>query len=268
MLTTLDRVALAPSEREARGTVDAESQAWIDRLTPGSEDLEAGIEELHSLLLKGARFEVGRCRATLPDLWGEDDDLAQQSADDALLAVLRKLDDFRGESRFTTWAYKFALLEAAAKVRSRAWQGREIPTEPESWSLSPTCASTAQESVEMKELLAALKVAVATDLSAHQREVLIAIALNDVPIDVLAIRLGKSRGAIYKTMHDARQKLRAALAARGITVSDAPARTSNSARGLGISPSTRWGFKPMAGDSGSDEDHQHDYYRSDSARCP
>lgn len=222
MLTTLDRVALAPSEREARGTVDAESQAWIDRLTPGSEDLEAGIEELHSLLLKGARFEVGRCRATLPDLWGEDDDLAQQSADDALLAVLRKLDDFRGESRFTTWAYKFALLEAAAKVRSRAWQGREIPTEPESWSLSPTCASTAQESVEMKELLAALKVAVATDLSAHQREVLIAIALNDVPIDVLAIRLGKSRGAIYKTMHDARQKLRAALAARGITVSDAP----------------------------------------------
>jgi RNA polymerase sigma-70 factor (ECF subfamily) len=219
MLTTPDRVALAPSEREARSAVDAESQAWIDRLTPGSEDLEAGIEELHSLLLRGARFEVGRRRATLPHLWGEDhEDLAQQSADDALLAVLRKLDDFRGESRFTTWAYKFALLEAAAKVRSRAWQGREIPTEPESWSLFPSCASTAQEGLEMKELLAALKVAVATDLSAHQREVLIAIALNDVPIDVLAARLGRSRGAIYKTVHDARQKLRAALAARGITV--------------------------------------------------
>jgi RNA polymerase sigma-70 factor, ECF subfamily len=212
MVATSDRTAFTP--KAGRG-VDPESQAWIDRLTPGSDDLEAGIEELHSLLLRGARFEVGRRRATLPHLRGEDfDDLAQQSADDALLAVLRKLGEFRGESRFTTWAYKFALLEAATRIRARAWQGREIPTEPDSWSPSAD-ASTAQESLEMKELLAALKVAMANDLSAHQREVLVAVALNDVPIDVLAARLGRSRGAIYKTIHDARQKLRAGLAARG-----------------------------------------------------
>jgi RNA polymerase sigma-70 factor, ECF subfamily len=223
MVATSDRTAFTPKVCGAGVGIDAESQAWIDRLTPGGDNLEAGIEELHSLLLKGARFEVGRRRATLPHLRGEDfEDLAQQSADDALLAVLRKLREFRGESRFTTWAYKFALLEAAARVRSRAWQGREIPTEPDSWSLSPACASTAQESLEMKELLSALKVAMASDLSAHQREVLVAVALNDVPIDVLAARLGRSRGAIYKTIHDARQKLRACLAARGINLSDTP----------------------------------------------
>jgi RNA polymerase sigma-70 factor (ECF subfamily) len=203
-----------PSRRGDRRGVDPESEAWIERLTPGSPDLEAGIEELHSLLLRGARFEVNRRRGTHPHLRGDDyDDLAQQSADDALLAVLRKLDDFRGESRFTTWAYKFALLEAAARLRSRAWQGREIPTEPADWGSFASCDSTAQEDLEMKDLLAALREAIATDLSIHQREVLIAVALNDVPIDVLAARRGTSRGAIYKTMHDARHKLRAAIGA-------------------------------------------------------
>lgn len=214
MIGTSDRPARLPIRRGDRRGFDSESEAWIERLTPGSPDLEAGIEELHSLLLKGARFEVNRRRATLPHLRGDDyDDLAQQSADDALLAVLRKLDDFRGESRFTTWAYKFALLEAAARLRSRAWQGREVPTEPDSWGSLASCDSTAQEDLEMKDLLAALKEAIATELSIHQREVLVAVALNDVPIDVLAARRGTSRGAIYKTMHDARHKLRAAIGA-------------------------------------------------------
>lgn len=104
MIGTSDRPAVLPSKGAVRRDVDPDSQGWIERLTPGSPDLEAGIEELHSLLLRGARFEVSRRRAMLPHLWGDDyDDLAQQSADDALLAVLRKLDDFHGDSRFTTW---------------------------------------------------------------------------------------------------------------------------------------------------------------------
>jgi RNA polymerase sigma-70 factor (ECF subfamily) len=214
MLGTSDRPALLPSKHAVRRKVDPDSQEWIERLTPGSPDLEAGVEELHSLLLSGAQLEVNRRRAALPHLRGDDyDDLAQQSADDALLAVLRKLDDFRGESRFTTWAYKFALFEAAAAVRTRAWQGREIPIESDSWSRFASCGPTAQEDLEMKELFATLKEAMATRLSIHQREVLVAVALNDVPIDVLAARLGKSRGAIYKTLHDARHKLRAAVGA-------------------------------------------------------
>lgn len=222
MIATSDPTAPAPSGLEVRDGIDVESQAWIDRLMPGNPDLEAGIAELHSLLLKAARFEVSRRRAALPHLRGDDyDDLAQQGADYALLAVLRKLGEFRGESRFTTWAYKFALLETAATVRSRTWQGREIQTEPDWWTQSAACGSTAQEDLEMKELLAALKEAMATDLSAHQREVLVAVALDDVPIDVLADRLGRSRGAIYKTIHDARQKLRTAIRAQGIDPSDA-----------------------------------------------
>jgi RNA polymerase sigma-70 factor, ECF subfamily len=173
---------------------------------------------LHALLLKAARYEIGRRRAAFPHVRGNDfDDLAQQSADDALLAVLRKLGDFRGDSRFTTWAYKFALFEAGVKIRRRAWQGREVLLEPEGWSLLAAGGSTAQEDVETTERLAALGDAIQTELSPHQREVLIAVTLNDIPIDVLAERLNTTRGALYKTIHDARRKLRGALAARGLS---------------------------------------------------
>ncbi len=200
--------------------LDPESQGWIDRLGPHSPEREAAIAALHALLLKAARFEVGRRRAAYPHLRGDDhDDLAHQSADDALVAVLGKLTDFRGDSRFTTWAYKFALFEAGVKVRRRAWQGREVPLEPESWGLIAEDRATPQEAVESSELLAGLRDAIERDLSPHQREILVAVALNDVPIDVLAERLDTTRGALYKTIHDARRKLRAALADRGLTES-------------------------------------------------
>ena len=128
--------------------------------------------------------------------------------------MLRRLPDFRGDSRFTTWAYKFALLEAGVKVRRRAWQGREVQLEPERWELIPRGGATPQEDLETAELLAHLRDAIERDLSPHQRQVLVAVTLQDVPIDVLAERLDTTRGALYKTIHDARRKLRAALAAR------------------------------------------------------
>src|SRR5215216_3965149 len=198
---------------------DAESRGWVERLRTDGPERETTIQALHALLLKGARFEVNRRGAAFPQPRGNDrDDLAQQSADDALVAVLGKLGDFRGESRFTTWAYKFALFEAAAKVRRRAWQGRELRLEPEGWELIAGGDATAQQDVETKELFAALQEAIESDLSAHQREVLVAVTLNDVPIDVLAERLNTTRGALYKTIHDARRKLRETLAARDLSV--------------------------------------------------
>ena len=97
---------------------------------------------LHDLLLRAARFEINRRKGSHPHLRGDDlDDLAHQAADDALLAILGKLDTYRGDSRFTTWAYKFALLEAAVKIRRRAWQGREVPIEPEHWSVIASAAT-------------------------------------------------------------------------------------------------------------------------------
>ena len=151
---------------------------------------------------------------------GDHDDLAQQAADDSLVAVLGKLEHFRGDSRFTTWAYKFALYEAAVMLRRRAWQERELPLEPDAWPAFASRAMSPGEQLAESELLDALRVAITERLSAHQREVLVAITLNGVPIDVLAERLNTTRGALYKTLHDARKKLRIELAAGGFDIAD------------------------------------------------
>ena len=117
-------------------TATEDFELWLRRLRTQGPERHAALAELHSLLLRAARFEVARRLAGSTHLRGGDqDDLAQQSADDALVALLGKLDSFRGDSRFTTWAYKFALYEAAAKVRRQAWQGREIPLGEETWPL-------------------------------------------------------------------------------------------------------------------------------------
>ena len=192
---------------------DEESRDWLEGLRSDGPRGDDARDRLHELLLRAARFEISRRRGALPHLRGGDlDDLAHQAADDAMVAVLAKLDGFRGESRFTTWAYKFALLEAAVKLRRRSWQSRELPLEPNDWQDVLAGGESPAREVENRELIRALKTAIETELSPHQREVLVAVALNEVPIDVLAERLDTSRGALYKTIHDARRKLRAHLA--------------------------------------------------------
>jgi RNA polymerase sigma-70 factor, ECF subfamily len=198
---------------------DEESRRWLDELRAHGATKDDAIARLHALLLRAARFEVGRRRPMLPHLRGDElDDIALEAADDALMSVLRRLDDFRGASRFTTWVYKFALLEAAVKLRKREWQGREVPLEPETWSLFPSAGLEPDREAEQSELLATLQQAIGEVLTPHQRRVLVALALNGVPIDVLADRLGTSRGALYKTLHDARRKLRRHLEACGLFV--------------------------------------------------
>lgn len=140
---------------------------------------------------------------------GELEELADEAASDAAISVLRRLEDFRGESRFETWAYKFALLEAAVKVRRRAWRDREVMLDPDGWQ------RFAAPERDDSGLFACVMEGIRTSLTPHQREVLVAVVLDRVPIDVLAERLGSNRHALYKTIHDARMRLRAHVAAAG-----------------------------------------------------
>lgn len=208
-----------PSPTPVAPQLDEESRAWLRDLRSDGVVRDDAIARLHALLLRAARFEVSRRRSLLPHLRGNDlDDIAFQAADDALMSVLRRLDDFRGASRFTTWVYKFALLEAAVKLRKRAWQGRELPLEPETWDVLSSAGLRPEAEAEQGELLQAVEEAIATALTAHQREVLVALAVNGVPIDVLAERTDSTRGALYKTLHDARRKLRRRLEERGFSL--------------------------------------------------
>ena len=195
---------------------DEASARWLSALRATGAERDRAIEELHALLLRAARFETPRRAGMLSAR--DRDDLALQAADDALMHVLDKLDTFEGRSRFTTWAYKFAIYEAGVKARRRSWQDREVTLEAEAWSLLPDGDGGPAAVAEERELLRALEDGIRTALTAHQRNVLVALAITGVPIDVLAERLGTTRGALYKTLHDARRKLRGHLTNQGLAV--------------------------------------------------
>lgn len=204
------------ADQGAAAGADAESAKWLRLLHSSGTAREAALGELHAVLLRVARSEVrrrgGTARITGPEL----DDLAHQAAADALLAITRRLGEFRAESRFTTWAYKFVMLEVSSKLGRHFWRAPGVRLDTEDWDRLPDrMGADPARAAESRDLLEALRRAVDEELTVRQREVFVALVVNGIPLDALAARLGSSRNAIYKTMFDARRKLRAALAASG-----------------------------------------------------
>jgi len=195
---------------------DAESADWLRRLDPDGPQREATVARLRALLLRAARAEVSR-RALRTGIVGPElDDLAHQAANDALLAILRRLDSFRGESRFTTWAYKFAVLEVSSKLGRHFWMRPSASLEPEQWDQLPArLGATPESSVEARELVSAVRGAVDDTLTERQRAVFVALVVDGIALDALAVRMQTDRNAIYKVMFDARRKIRAALVTNG-----------------------------------------------------
>jgi RNA polymerase sigma-70 factor, ECF subfamily len=198
------------------GRRDRESEQWVEQLRPGHPRHDQTVAALRELLLRVAVHELSRRRGQLESIRGpEFDDLAQQAANDALMNILARLDGFQGLSRFTTWVYKFVMFEVSAKVARHAWR-RQPPSRHEAVfeHVPDSTAPRPGDRLERQEQLKALSVAIG-ELTERQREVFVAIALNDIPIDVLAIELGTNRNAIYKNLFDARRNLRTRMAAAG-----------------------------------------------------
>lgn len=206
-MTTVERAA-------SRAVATGGDDSWWTHLGDDGPEGDRALARLHELLVRASRHQVWRLRDLLDGADAEDiDDIAQQAADDAMVAVLRKLPTFEGRSRFTTWAYKFAVLHAGVAVRSRAWRRREVPLPDE--VVLPDLAPSPAEVSEAAQLAGAVRDAIGTELTPYQRRVVLALLVESVPIDVLADRLGTNRNALYKALHDARQRLRNALVASG-----------------------------------------------------
>jgi len=207
--------------RRPRRSDDHVSRKWVEQLRLGHPRRRETVATLHELLLRVAFYELSRRRPQLGSIRGpEFDDLAHQAADDALVNVLARLGDFRGLSRFTTWAYKFAMFEVSSKVARHAWRRQPPSTKEVSWDRLPDAqAPLPGDRLEQRERLAKLSAAI-SGLTERQREVFVAIALNDISIDVLAIQLKTNRNAIYKNLFDARRNLRARMEAAGHPVLD------------------------------------------------
>jgi RNA polymerase sigma-70 factor, ECF subfamily len=195
-------------------TLDPESRTWLAQLHANGAVHEAAIGRLHTLLLREARYEVRRRTAGLAHPSGRDlEDLALQAADDALIAILAKLDQFRGDALFTTWARRFAALEVPGKIRRRLGHARETPTDIDHWPpLDRGAYEDPQQRSEAGELARTLGYLIAHELTVHQREVLLALTVEEISTKKLAARLDSTPGALYKTLHDARRKLRRELA--------------------------------------------------------
>jgi len=196
--------------------LDTESADWLRNLQDAGGARDDAIGRLHALLVRVARGEAGRRRATLPARAAEEvDDLCVQAASDALMAILSKLGTYRGTARFTTWACKFVILEASARLRRHAWRERRVELDDTIWDRLSDQAPPVLKRLEDAQLIGALHRAVDAHLTERQRLIFQSVTMDDVPIDVLAERLGATRGAIYKTLHDARAKLRRALTDAG-----------------------------------------------------
>ena len=196
--------------------LDDVSAQWLADLGATGAVGQASLRRLHELLLRAARGEVRRRAGQLRVSGAELDDIAYQAAADAMVTILGKLASFRGESKFTTWAYKFVMFEVSTKIGRHFWQRSDVAMDAEDWDRLPAVFGFGPvEQVQGRDLLDALRRAVDQELTARQRRVFVAIVLNGIPLDALVIEWGTNRNAIYKTLFDARGKLRAALAAKG-----------------------------------------------------
>jgi RNA polymerase sigma-70 factor (ECF subfamily) len=197
-------------------TFDPESAEWIRRLCTTGRDCDGAKSDLHALLLRFARSQANRRAGRFHVTGPEVDDIAHQAAADAMIAITAKLADFRGDSRFTTWAFKFVLLEVSSKLGRHFWRDAGPSYDVDDWDRLPATfgLDPAQES-EWRDLMVALRRAIETTLSDHQQQLFVSIVLNRIPLDAMVERLGSNRNAIYKSLFDARRKLRAALVADG-----------------------------------------------------
>jgi RNA polymerase sigma-70 factor, ECF subfamily len=190
---------------------------WVAALSVPGPEQQLALRRLHQLMVRAAAHQVWRMRAALPDdSPASVDVIVHQAADEAMTALLAKLHTFEGRSRFTTWAFKFAILQASSDVRRLQWRHREVELRDLDLGTIPAPDhDSAERSAEGSDLAHALARAMATVLTPYQRRIAVALLVDDVPIDVLAERLGTNRGALYKTLHEARGRLRTELTARG-----------------------------------------------------
>jgi RNA polymerase sigma-70 factor (ECF subfamily) len=196
--------------------LDEESAAWLRRLGAGGGERQAAERELYARLVRIALAEVRRRAASTPVTGQELDDVAHQAAGDAMLAILAKLGDFRGESRFTTWAYRFVILEVSSKLGRHYWRDPPVALDAGQWERLPDrLGIDPARHVESAAILAEVRRVVQEELTAHQRRVFVAIVVDGIPLDALAAKLGLRRNAIYKVIFDARGKIRRALVANG-----------------------------------------------------
>lgn len=205
------------------------NEEWLHELSAGGAVEQAAVVDLRDLLLRAALYFFSR---NLTDFRGlGPDEIRQQAEDcaqDALMAVLNHLSDFRGDSRFTTWAYKFAINIALVAARHERWKGISLDALAsfdeeyfsESMLRDKSDEATPEQFAVQNEIGEIIQEVIKSELTEKQRCVLVLMVFHEVPIDEVARHLNTNRNAVYKLLHDARRKLKGTLQARGFDIGE------------------------------------------------
>ncbi len=197
------------------GPLNAEDQHWVDGLTDRGPRRERTCSDLYAILLRAAKFEL-RQRSSAARVGGTDlDDIAYQAASDALLSVMRRAREFRGDSKFTTWATRFVAFEVTAKLRQHVAAHRALPLLPEHCAGLVDEQSNPDHEIEARDLADAVLIVVNTWFSAHQRAVFFMVLTRGLPAAVAGRQIGLNANTVYQTVFRARQCLRSHLLAQG-----------------------------------------------------
>lgn len=193
------------------------NEEWLAGLRGPARD--GALADLRAFVVRGLRYGL----ANRSDV---DEANLEDFAQDALLKILDALDTFRGESKFTTWAQKIAIRVALTELRRKRWQDMSLDGIIDAQGLDfvpdmlvDTTAGPDQQAVQ-RQFLTTLRRLIATELTDKQRQALVAVRIHGMPLEEVARRMGSNRNAMYKLLHDARQRLKSKLEDEGLTAEE------------------------------------------------
>ena len=184
----------------------------------GPERDEA-LADLRAFLVLGLRY-------ALSSRSGVDEATIEDFVQEALLRILDNLLSFRGESRFTTWAQKIAVRVVYTELRRRRWQDVSLEglIEAQGLDFVPSAmvdkSAGPQQQTRQRLFVETLQRLIATELTDKQRQALVATQIRGMPLEEVARRMGSNRNALYKLLHDARQRLKRQMEAEGLSPQD------------------------------------------------
>ncbi|MEA3336287.1 MAG: sigma-70 family RNA polymerase sigma factor [Chloroflexota bacterium] len=190
------------------------NQEWCEALR--SRQTDAAITDLRVVLLRGLRYGLISYGVTEADL----EDFVQE----ALVKVLRELASFRGEARFTTWAQKVAVRVALTELRRRRWRDislQDLLVNRENSDFTPDVLTDRgpdpEQTAVRRMMLEKIQRMIAEELTDRQRQAMMAVMQGGMPMQEVAERMGTNRNAMYKLLHDARQRLKKAMLREGLS---------------------------------------------------
>jgi RNA polymerase sigma-70 factor (ECF subfamily) len=199
------------------------NEAWISDLRANGETRSMALEDLRLVIQRGLPYALSRWLS--PDQ-PQFNALVEEVTQETLLRVLDQLDTFEGRSQFTTWVHKIAVRIALTELRRKRWRDSSLDELTENENAPPPPGLLAdpqagpETSAERTDMLSRVRRIIEEELTDRQRQALILLGVQDIPIEDAAKKLKTNRNALYKLLHDARLRLRTRLAKEEIAPHD------------------------------------------------